>query len=143
MIMAESWKLFALLSALFAGLTAVLAKVGVKDIPSNLATLIRTFVVLIFTLFLVILRQEWQNPLVLSRKSLVFLVFSGLATALSWLCYYRALQAGPASLVAPIDKLSVVFAVLLSVLFLGERLNVYGWTGIFLIVAGTLLVALK
>ena len=79
----------------------------------------------------------------LSRKSLVFLVLSGFATALSWICYYRALQAGPASLVAPIDKLSVVFAVFLSVLFLGERLNVYGWTGIFLIVAGSLLIVLK
>jgi transporter family protein len=90
------WKLFAVGSAFFAGLTAVLAKIGVKDIPSNLATLIRTFVIIIFLGALVAARQEWKNPLLLNRHSLIFLVLSGLATGLSWICYYRALQTGPA-----------------------------------------------
>lgn len=139
----ESWKIFALGSAFFAGLTAILAKVGVKNIPSNFATLIRTIVILAFLGFLVLVRREWQNPLSLNRKSLVFLVLSGVTTGLSWLCYYRALQVGPASLVAPIDKLSLVFAVILSVFFLGERLNAYEWVGACLITAGTLIVAFK
>lgn len=137
------WKLFALGSAFFAGLTAVLAKVGVKDIPSNLATLIRTIVIILFLSALVAARREWQNPLLLNRKSLLFLVLSGFTTGLSWLCYYRALKTGPASLVAPIDKLSLVFAVMLAVLFLGERLNMYGWLGAAFITAGTLLIILK
>ena len=111
------WKLFALGSAFFAGLTALLGKIGVQNINSNLATFIRTVVVMIFLCFLLSVRGEWANPLEINRKSLIFLVLSALATGLSWICYYRALQTGPASLVAPIDKLSVVFAVLLSVLF--------------------------
>ena len=139
----ESWKLFALGAAFFAGLTAILGKVGVKDIPSNFATLIRTVVILTFLGFLVLVRNEWQNPMTLNRRGLVFLVLSGIATGLSWLCYYRALQTGPASLVAPIDKLSLVFAVVLAVIFLGERLNSYEWVGMSLITAGTLLIALK
>ncbi len=137
------WKLFAVGSAFFAGLTAVLAKVGVKDIPSNLATLIRTFVIIAFLGALVAARQEWKNPLLLNRHSLIFLVLSGLATGLSWICYYRALQTGPASLVAPIDKLSLVFAIVLSVLFLGERLGVYQWLGASMIAAGALLIIFK
>ncbi|HNV23610.1 MAG TPA: EamA family transporter [Candidatus Omnitrophota bacterium] len=137
------WKLFALGSAFFAGLTAVLAKVGVKDISSNLATLIRTMVIIIFLAILVFVRKEWQNPFLLNRKSLIFLVLSGLATGLSWMCYYRALKTGPASLVAPIDKLSLAFVILLSVLFLGERLSFYEWVGSFFIVAGTLIIIFK
>ena len=137
------WKLFAVGSAFFAGLTAVLAKVGVKDIPSNLATLIRTFVIIAFLGALVAARQEWKNPLLLNRHSLLFLILSGLATGLSWICYYRALQTGPASLVAPIDKLSLVFAIILSVLFLGERLGAYQWLGAAMIAAGALLIILK
>ena len=137
------WKLFAVGSAFFAGLTAVLAKVGVKDIPSNLATLIRTFVIIVFLGALVAARQEWKNPLLLNRHSLIFLVLSGLATGLSWICYYRALQTGPASLVAPIDKLSLVFAIILSVLFLGERLGIYQWLGASMIAAGALLIIFK
>ena len=137
------WKLFAIGSAIFAGLTAVLAKVGVKDIPSNLATLIRTIVILVFLVFLVGFRQEWKNPLLLNRRCLIFLVLSGIATGLSWLCYYRALQTGPASLVAPIDKLSLLFAVVLSVIFLGERLGVYQWLAVGLILAGTLIIIFK
>lgn len=137
------WKLYALGAAFFAGMTAVLAKVGVKDIPSNLATLIRTLVIIAFLGVLVWVRQEWKNPLLLNRHSLVFLVLSGLATGLSWICYYRALQTGPASLVAPIDKLSLVFAILLSVAFLGERLGAYQWLGAGMIAAGALVIIFK
>lgn len=137
------WKLFAVGSAFFAGLTAVLAKVGVKDIPSNLATLIRTFVIIAFLGALVAARHEWRNPLLLNRHSITFLILSGLATGLSWICYYRALQTGPASLVAPIDKLSLVFAIALSVLFLGERLGAYQWVGAAMITSGALLIIFK
>ncbi len=137
------WKLFALGSAFFAGLTAILAKVGVKDIPSNLATLIRTVVIIVFLLLLVGIRHEWKNPLLLNRRCLVFLVLSGITTGLSWLCYYRALQSGPASVVAPIDKLSLAIAILLSVVFLGEQLNMYQWVGAGLIVAGTFVMIFK
>jgi transporter family protein len=137
------WKLYAVGSALFAGMTAVLAKVGVKDIPSNLATLIRTFVIIAFLGALVAARGEWKNPLLLNRHSLIFLILSGLATGLSWICYYRALQTGPASMVAPIDKLSLVFAILLSVMFLGERLGAYQWLGASMIAGGALLIIFK
>jgi len=137
------WKLFALGSAFFAGITAVFAKIGVKNISSNLATLIRTIVIIVFLSVLVMARKEWRNPFELDRHSLIFLVLSALTTGLSWLCYYRALKTGPASLVAPIDKLSLVFAILLSIIILGERLGVYQWIGAFLITAGTLLIIFK
>ncbi len=137
------WKLFAIGSALFAGLTAVLAKVGVKDISSNLATLIRTIVIFAFLSVLVGIRREWENPLLLNRKSLIFLILSGITTGLSWLCYYRALKTGPASLVAPIDKLSLFFAIMLAMLFLGERLTIIQWVGSFLMFAGALVLVFK
>ncbi len=137
------WKIYALGSAFFAGLTAILGKIGVRNIPSNFATLIRTFVILFFLTLWVGLRQEWTNPLSLNRKGLIFLLFSGVATGLSWLCYFRALQTGPASLVAPIDKLSLVFAAILSVAFLGERLEGVQWAGVLLMMAGAFLVALN
>ena len=138
----SSWKIYAFGSAFFAGLTAVLAKIGVKDIPSNFATLIRTCVIIAFLLLLVGFRHEWENPLSLDRKSLIFLLLSGIATGLSWICYFRALQTGPVSIVAPIDKLSLVFAVVLSGLFLGERLGVLQWLGVLLMAAGALIIAL-
>jgi transporter family protein len=131
------WKIYAVGSAVFAGLTAVLAKIGVQNIPSNLATLIRTVVIVVFLGFLIWGRHEWRNPLLLDRRCLIFLVLSALTTGFSWLCYYRALQTGPASLVAPIDKLSLVFAVLLAVVFLGERLSLQQSVGIALMVGGT------
>ena len=137
------WKLFAIGAAFFGGLTAVLAKVGVKDISSNLATLIRTIIIILFLSVLVGIRKEWENPLLLNRKSLIFLIFSGLTTGLSWLCYYRALKTGPASLVAPIDKLSLLFAIILSILFLGERLNSFQWVGACLIFMGALILVFK
>jgi transporter family protein len=116
----SDWKLFALGSAFFAGLTAVLAKIGVKNIPSNTATFIRTIVILIFIFLIINARKEWQSFSSLNKSSLLFLILSGIATGLSWLCYFRALQTGPASLVAPIDKFSIIFAVILSIIFLGE-----------------------
>lgn len=137
------WKIFALGSAVFAGLTAVLAKIGVKNISSNLATLIRTVIIIVFLGLIVGFRREWKNPFLIDRHSLTFLVLSGITTGLSWLCYFRALQSGPASLVNPIDKLSLVFAVVLAILFLGERLSIYQWLGVCLITAGTFMIILK
>ena len=141
--MLNNWQIYALGSAVFAGLTAVLAKVGVVGLPSNTATLIRTIVIMMFLIPLVIIRREWVNPFTLNTRILVFLVLSGIATGLSWICYFRALQIGPASVVAPIDKLSLFFAVLLAVLFLGERLSLYQWGGVILMSFGALLVAFK
>jgi len=139
----SDWKIFALGSALFAGLTAVLAKVGVKNIPSNLATFIRTIVIILFLGAIIWARREWKNPLLIDRYNFTFLILSGIATGLSWLCYFRALQTGPASLVAPIDKLSMVFAVVLSLIFLGERLGLYQVIGISLMAIGAIIVILK
>jgi transporter family protein len=135
------WLLFALGSAFFAGLTAVLGKVGVQDLPSNFATFFRTVVVLLFAAAIVTLRGEWRSPAVLPTRSLLFLVLSGLATGLSWLCYYRALQLAEASRVAPIDKLSVAFAIVLAVVFLGERLSWQVAVGGLLITAGAVVIA--
>ena len=141
--MLSDWRIYALGSAVFAGLTAVLAKVGVAGLPSNAATLIRTVVIFMFLIALVLIRGEWVNPFRLSSRTLIFLILSGIATGLSWICYFRALQMGPASAVAPIDKLSLVFGVLLAVLFLGERLNLLQWGGVVLMSFGALLVAFK
>ena len=138
-----NWKMCAVGSAFFAGLTAILAKIGVKNVPSNLATFIRTLVIVVFISALIGLRREWKSPALIDRYSLLFLVLSGITTGLSWLCYFRALQAGPVSLVVTIDKLSLVFAVILSLLFLGERLGVYQWIGICLITGGTFIIILK
>jgi transporter family protein len=135
-----SWLAWALLSAVFAGLTAVLAKVGVKDIDSNLATAIRTVVILVFAWSVALYRSDQQLSTVTPRTWL-FLVLSGLATGASWLCYFRALQLGQVAKVAPIDKLSVVIAILLAAVFLHERLTWQNWVGGALIVAGTLVLA--
>ena len=140
--MAE-WVLFALGSAVFAGLTAVLAKVGVEAIASNVATLIRTVVVLAFVALLISLRREWPYVGQLTPRSALWLALSGLTTGLSWLCYYRALQGGPASLVAPLDKLSVVVVILLAAVALGERLSAVQWTGAFLMTIGAVLLVTK
>lgn len=141
--MISNWKIFAVASAFFAGLTAILAKIGVRSIPSNLATFIRTVVIIIFLGLVIGFRHEWKSPLLIDRRCLIFLVLSGITTGLSWLFYFRALQSGPASLVAPIDKLSLVFAVVLSLLFLGERLGIYQWLGICLMAAGAVIIILK
>jgi transporter family protein len=133
--------LFALGSAFFAGLTAILGKLGVAGMNSNLATLIRTVVIFFVTAGIVSLRSEWSMPREMAARPLTFLVLSGVATGLSWLCYYRALQLAPASLVAPIDKLSVAFAIVLGVIVLGEPLTWRVGVGGLLIVAGALVIA--
>jgi transporter family protein len=132
-----SWVSWALLSALFAGLTAILAKVGVKDIDSNLATAIRTVVILLFA-WAIVLVQGAADLRAVPGKTWLFLVLSGLATGASWLCYFRALQLGEASRVAPVDKLSVVVAMALAALFLHEHLTWQHWVGGLLIVSGTI-----
>jgi transporter family protein len=138
----NSWQIFALLSAFFAGLTAIFGKIGVSDINSNLATFIRTIVILIVLGVIVSSRGEWQRPENLSQKSLFFLVLSAVATGLSWVCYYRALQLGPASKVAPLDKLSVVFAMVLAVVFLGEEVTWSTVVGGLLVTGGALVLVL-
>jgi transporter family protein len=135
------WQWFALGSALFAALTAILGKLGVAEINSNLATLIRTVVILVVSVLIISWRREWEPLNKLSWQGVVFLVLSGVATGLSWLCYYRALQTGPASGVAPIDKLSVVFVIVLACLFLGEPLTWRVALGGTLVTAGVLLLA--
>ena len=135
-----NWFFWALLSALFAGLTAILAKVGVKGIDSNLATAIRTTVVLVFA-WSVALMSQTQKTDHLSRRTLLFLMLSGLATGASWLCYFKALQLGEASKVAPVDKLSVVVAICLAAIFLHESLTWHHWAGGILIVAGAIIIA--
>jgi transporter family protein len=138
-----SWQVWALLSAVFAALTAIFAKIGVEDINSDLATLIRTVVVL-FSLALILFASGQFNQIgPISTKSWVFLVLSGLGTGASWICYFRALKLGPATLVAPIDKLSVVLVALFGVVFLGERPSLNGWLGIAMIAAGAVLIAFK
>jgi transporter family protein len=134
-----SWKLFALGSAFFAGLTAIFGKLGVEGINSNLATFVRTVVILVMTFAIVSFQGEWRFPQrTMEMRPVIFLVLSAIATGLSWLCYYRALQMAPASMVAPVDKLSVVFAIVLSVLFLGEAVTPKLVMGGTLIVAGTM-----
>jgi transporter family protein len=139
--MTRNWFVWALLSALFAGATAILAKVGVKDVDSNLATAIRTSVILVFTWGLVLATSSLRSIGSLSNRTWIFLTLSGVATGLSWVCYFRALQLGPASQVAPIDKLSVVFAIAFALIFLQERLGWVQWAGCVLMVVGTLLLA--
>ena len=139
----ESWPLWALLSAGFAALTAILAKVGVAGVNSDYATFIRTVVILVFLSALLAFTGQFQALSTLSRRSLLFLVLSGLATGLSWLCYFRALKLGPVSQVAPIDKLSLLLVAVLGVLFLGEKLQPRNWLGVVLMAAGALLLALR
>jgi len=136
------WRIFAIGSAFFAALTAIFGKVGVSEIDSDLATFLRTLVILLVTALFIFVRHEWQRPDSLSTKGVIFLVLSGVATGLSWLCYYRALRTGPASRVAPIDKLSVIFVVLFAVSFLGERLTWKVGLGSALITIGAVLMAL-
>jgi bacterial/archaeal transporter family protein len=136
------WLIWALLSAMFAGLTAVLAKVGVSTINSNLATAIRTTVILVFTWAIALGTGGTSGLTEISKPTWIFLLLSGVATGLSWLCYFRALQIGDVVKVAPIDKLSVVAAMLLSITFLGERLSLRGAIGATLIVSGAVVLAL-
>ena len=139
----SSWLLWAVLSAIFAAATAIFAKVGVAGLNSDLATLIRTAVVICVLVALVSATGQWQPLNEISTRTWAFLVLSGLGTGASWLCYFRALKLGDAARVAPIDKLSVVFVAVLGVSFLGERLSGVNWAGVALIAAGAVLVALK
>ena len=138
-----NWFLWALLSALFAGLTAVLAKQGVAGVNSNLATAIRTTVVLVFTWGIAFTSRASFSLDTLSGRTWTFLVLSGFATGLSWICYFRALQLGEASRVAPVDKLSVVFAIVLAAIVLHERMTWHHWVGGTLIVSGAIVMAWK
>ena len=141
--MIASWQFWALMSAVFAALTAIFAKVGIQGINSDFATLVRTLVIIgALCLFLTVTGQ-WQKLGEISAKSWVFLVLSGLATGASWLAYFRALQIGDASRVAPVDKLSVVLVALFGAVFLGERMSTINWLGIALIGCGVVLVALR
>jgi len=135
-----SWFIWALLSAFFAGLTAILAKVGVEHIDSNLATAIRTVVILIFA-WGVALATKSQSLSTIANRTWLFLILSGIATGLSWLCYFRALQLGEASQVAPVDKLSVVVAIILAAIFLHERMTWHHWLGGVLIFSGAIVLA--
>jgi len=136
-----SWQFWALLSAIFAALTAIFAKVGVEEINSNLATFIRTIVILPALAIFLLATGQFQSLGGLTTRGLWFLLLSGLATAASWLAYFRALKLGDASQVAPVDKLSVVFIVILGVLFLGEKFSLANWLGIVLMLLGALLVS--
>ena len=136
------WVIFAFLSAVFAALTSILAKVGIEGVNSNLATTVRTAVVLAMAWGMVFITNAQHGIMDISKKSWVFLVLSGLATGASWLCYYKALQAGEASKVVPIDKLSVVITLILAVIFLHENINVKSIIGALLITAGTLCMVL-
>jgi bacterial/archaeal transporter family protein len=138
-----SWQLWAFLSALFAALTAIFAKVGVEHVGSDFATLIRTCVILFIVAAIVWGTGQWQAPRSVSSRTYLFLALSGLATGASWLCYFRALKLGEAARVAPIDKLSVVLVALFAFVFLGERPSTTGWLGIALISAGAVLLVVR
>jgi transporter family protein len=135
-----SWLPYALGSAFFAALTALFGKLGVAGINSNMATLIRTAVILAVTASIVLLRSEWQAINTVPRPNWTWLILSGLVSGLSWLCYYRALQLGPISMVAPVDKLSVAFAILFGIVLLGEQLTWQVAVGGGLIILGTIVI---
>jgi transporter family protein len=137
------WQFWAVLSAVFAALTAIFAKVGVENINSDFATFIRTIVILIVLAVILFFTQQFQTLNSVSDKSLTFLILSGVATGASWICYFRALKIGEASRVAPIDKLSVVLVAVFGVFFLGEKLSSLHWFGILLIGAGAIILAIK
>jgi transporter family protein len=143
MTTSNSWFLWAALSAVFAALTAIFAKIGIKGVDSDLATLVRTFIILFVLSGFVWFAGKWSNPFALAPKTWLFLGLSGLATGASWVCYFRALQMGDASKVAPVDKFSLVLVALFAVLFLGERPSGREWLGIAMVAGGVLVLALK
>ena len=136
------WSIFAILSAIFAALTSILAKVGIEGVNSNLATAVRTIVVVLMAWFMVFVTGNQNGIVDISKKSWLFLILSGLATGASWLCYYKALQLGEASKVVPIDKLSIVITIILAFIFLGEQITLKTLIGCCLIVAGTFVMIL-
>ncbi len=139
----SSWLIWALLSAVFASLTAIFAKIGLAGVDSDLATLIRTAIIIVVLSVFIYFTEKWSNPLALSPKTWLFLTLSGLATGASWVCYFRALKIGDASQVAPVDKFSLVLVAIFAVVFLGERPSMREWAGIAMIGGGVLLLALK
>jgi bacterial/archaeal transporter family protein len=139
----SSWQAWAVLSAIFAALTAIFAKVGVENVNSDFATFIRTIVILVTLAFILLATGQFQAPGSVSPRTYLFLLLSGLATGASWICYFRALKIGEAAKVAPIDKLSVVLVAIFGVIFLGERLSTPNWLGIALIAVGAVLVAYR
>src|SRR5664279_1207376 len=139
----SSWLYWALLSAVFAAMTAIFAKIGIQGVDSDLATLVRTAIVIVILAIFVWSTGKWSDPFALPRKTWLFLALSGLATGASWICYFRALKIGEAAKVAPIDKLSVVLVAIFGVAFLGERLSAPNWLGIGLIAVGAVLVAYR
>ncbi len=136
------WTIFAILSAIFAALTSILAKIGIEGVNSNLATAVRTIVVVLMAWFMVFITGNQNGIVDISKKSWIFLILSGLATGASWLCYYKALQLGEASKVIPIDKLSIVITIILAFIFLGEQITLKTLIGCCLIVAGTFVMIL-
>ncbi|MGO4451151.1 EamA family transporter [Phyllobacterium sp. TAF24] len=141
--MTSNWQFWALLSAMFAALTAIFAKVGIENINSDFATLIRTFVIIGALCLFLTVSGQWQSPSTISAKTWTFLILSGLATGASWLAYFRALKIGDAARVAPIDKLSVVMVAIFGVAFLGEKLSGLNWFGVLLIAAGVILLSFR
>lgn len=140
---AGSWQFWAVLSAVFAALTAIFAKVGIENVNSDFATFIRTIVILVVLGAILAATGEFQSPGSISGRTYLFLILSGLATGASWLCYFRALKIGDAAQVAPIDKLSVVLVAVFGVVFLGERLSAVNWLGVAMIASGAVLVAYR
>jgi len=136
------WFIFAILSAIFAALTSILAKIGIEGVNSNLATAVRTIVVVLMAWFMVFITGNQNGIVDISKKSWIFLILSGLATGASWLCYYKALQLGETSKVVPIDKLSIVITIILAFIFLGEQVTLKTLIGCCLIVAGTFVMIL-
>ena len=143
MFFSNQWMVWALLSAFFAAMTAIFAKIGIRNVDSDMATLLRTAIIMLVLIAFVWRAGKWQNPLELSAKTWIFLTLSGLATGASWVCYFRALQVGPASQVAPIDKLSLVLVAIFAVVFLDERPGLREWAGISMVAGGVLLLAFK
>lgn len=143
MVTSTGWFYWALLSAVFAALTAIFAKVGIQGVDSDLATLIPTAIIIVVLSAFVAYTGKWANPLELSPKTWLFLGLSGLATGASWVCYFRALKIGDASKVAPVDKLSLVLVAVFAFTFLGERPSLREWSGIAMVAGGVLLLAFK
>jgi transporter family protein len=143
MTASSGWFHWALLSAVFAALTAIFAKIGLEGVDSDLATLVRTFVIILALAGFVYFTGKWTNPLALSPKTLSFLVLSGLATGSSWVCYFRALKIGDASKVAPVDKLSLVLVAIFAATFLHERPSAWEWFGIALVGVGVVILGFK
>jgi transporter family protein len=139
----SEWFFWAIFSAVFAALTAIFAKIGLEGVDSDLATLIRTFVILFVLALFVFFAGKWSNPFTLSGRTWLFLVLSGLATGASWVCYFRALKIGEASKVAPVDKLSLVLVAIFAVIFLQERPSLREWLGIALVGLGVLVLGFK